>query len=103
MFKCDNCGLSDTYVKNYKHEYNIKGEKVIFESENIKYKPRLIVTSKEIYTEAFNKNINFSLDARSNSEIRKIGLVMNNHPGWKKQTIRLPDRKGIADKGFKRL
>ena len=81
----------------------LKGEKVIFESENIKYKPRLIVTSKEIYTEAFNKNINFSLDARSNSEIRKIGLVMNNHPGWKKQTIRLPDRKGIADKGFKRL
>ena len=33
MFKCDNCGSSDTYVKNYKHEYNIKGEKVIFEKE----------------------------------------------------------------------
>ena len=33
MFKCDNCGSSDTYIKNYKHEYNIKGEKVIFEKE----------------------------------------------------------------------
>ena len=33
MFKCDNCGSFDTYVKNYKHEYNIKGEKVIFEKE----------------------------------------------------------------------
>lgn len=31
--KCDICGSTNTYVKNYKHEYTIKGKKIEFESE----------------------------------------------------------------------
>lgn len=72
----------------------------MFEGSNLI--PRILVTSKEIYAEAFNKDLNFSLDARSNSEIRKIGLVMSNHPEWKKQTVKMPDNRKKVVKGFKR-
>ena len=56
----------------------LNGEENVFEEENVKFTPRLVVTSKEIYQEAFNKPLNNVLDA-SNSDIRKIGLIMNSH------------------------
>lgn len=31
--KCDICGCTNTYIKNYKHEYTIKGKNIEFESE----------------------------------------------------------------------
>lgn len=31
--KCDICGGTNTYIKNYKHEYTIKGKNIEFESE----------------------------------------------------------------------
>ena len=80
----------------------LNGEENVFEEENVKFTPRLVVTSKEIYQEAFNKPLNNVLDARSNSDIRKIGLIMNSHPGWK-QNIRLPDNKTKVSHGYKRL
>lgn len=80
----------------------LKGEDDMFTKASLSYTPRILVTSREIYAEAFAKDMNFSLDARSNSEIRKIGLVMGNHPGWKKQTIRNPIY-GKVEKGYKRL
>ena len=49
----------------------LNGEENVFEEENVKFTPRLVVTSKEIYQEAFNKPLNNVLDARSNSDIRK--------------------------------
>lgn len=71
--------------------------------EDVTYKPRLVVTSKEIYQEAFNKDIRFSLDARTDPAIKKIGLIMSSHPGWARKTIRLPDHKEKSVKGYKRL
>ena len=64
----------------------LNGEENVFEEENVKFTPRLVVTSKEIYQEAFNKPLNNVLDARSNSDIRKIGLIMNSHPGGGNKT-----------------
>ncbi|MEB5927214.1 virulence-associated E family protein [Enterococcus faecalis] len=81
----------------------LNGEENVFEEENVKFTPRLVVTSKEIYQEAFNKPLNNVLDARSNSDIRKIGLIMNSHPGWKQQAYRMPENKEKVVKGFKRL
>lgn len=78
-------------------------DKSVFEREDVAFSPRLVVTSKEIYQEAFNKDVRFSLDARTNSDIRKIGLIMGSHPGWVKKTVRLPDCKEVTTKGYKRL
>lgn len=68
-----------------------------------KYIPRDTVTALEIYIEAFNKPAATTLDGRSNGEVRKIGLVMSGHQGWKRQAVRLPDKKEIVAKGYKRL
>lgn len=81
----------------------LNGEENVFEEENVKFTPRLVVTSKEIYQEAFNKPLNNVLDARSNSDIRKIGLIMNSHPKWRKQAYRMPENKKEIVKGYKRL
>ena len=40
----------------------LNGEENVFEEENVKFTPRLVVTSKEIYQEAFNKPLNNVLD-----------------------------------------
>lgn len=64
---------------------------------------REVVTSKEVYQECFGKDIKSSLDGRSSIELRKIGRILNNIPGWKKQVIRLPNSKGLTTKGYKRI
>ncbi|MGG5369573.1 VapE domain-containing protein [Enterococcus sp. AZ196] len=77
-------------------------EHITVDFDSTKLEPRMLVTSKEILSEAFDKDVNFSLDFRSSSEVRKIGLIMNNHPGWRRKTIRLPNGTK-THRGYKRL
>ena len=31
--RCDNCGSTDTYIKNHEHIYQIKGKEIKFNSD----------------------------------------------------------------------
>lgn len=66
--KCDICGGTNTYVKNYKHEYKIKGKSIVFESErrfcsrcnSIVYDNLLDNLASEKAIELYNKNYGIS-------------------------------------------
>ena len=61
--RCDNCGSSDTYVKNHEHIYQIKGKEIKFNSDrrfcskcgNLVYDEKLDNTASEKGIEIYNK------------------------------------------------
>ncbi len=61
--RCDNCGSSDTYVKNHEHIYQIKGKEIKFNSDrrfcskcdNLVYDEKLDNTASEKGIEVYNK------------------------------------------------
>lgn len=61
--RCDNCGSSDTYVKNHEHIYQIKGKEIKFNSNrrfcsicnNLVYDEKLDNTASEKGIEVYNK------------------------------------------------
>lgn len=63
---------------------------------------REVVTTKEVLYEAFARDISHGLDGRSTPEVKKIGLIMNAMPGWKRQSIRIPGDKKKVSQGYRR-
>lgn len=61
--RCDNCGSSDTYVKNHEHIYQIKGKEIKFNSDrrfcskcdNLVYDEKLDNIASEKGIEIYNK------------------------------------------------
>lgn len=61
--RCDNCGSTDTYVKNHEHIYQIKGKEIKFNSDrrfcsicnNLVYDEKLDNTASEKGIEVYNK------------------------------------------------
>ena len=55
--RCDNCGSTDTYIKNHEHIYQIKGKEIKFNSDrrfcskcnNLVYDEKLDNTDKKRY------------------------------------------------------
>lgn len=61
--RCDNCGSTDTYIKNHEHIYQIKGKEIKFNSDrrfcskcnNLVYDEKLDNTASEKGIEIYNK------------------------------------------------
>lgn len=61
--RCDNCGSTDTYIKNHEHIYQIKGKEIKFNSDrrfcskcnNLVYDEKLDNTASEKGIEVYNK------------------------------------------------
>ncbi|MFR5984664.1 MAG: hypothetical protein ACLUG3_03655 [Bacilli bacterium] len=61
--RCDNCGSTDTYIKNHEHIYQIKGKEIKFNSDrrfcskcnNLVYDEKLDNIASEKGIEIYNK------------------------------------------------
>ena len=61
--RCDNCGSTDTYIKNHEHMYQIKGKEIKFNSDrrfcskcnNLVYDEKLDNIASEKGIEIYNK------------------------------------------------
>ena len=61
--RCDNCGSTDTYIKNHEHIYQIKGKEIKFNSDrrfcskcnSLVYDEKLDNTASKKGIEVYNK------------------------------------------------
>lgn len=79
--RCDICGCQETYIKNYSHNYTIKGKNIIFTSKrkfckncnNLVYDSILDNNASELAIEIYNTKYGISKDEIINLR-KKLGL-----------------------------
>lgn len=75
--KCDNCKCTESYIKEYTHKFNIKGQNIEFKSgrrfckncDSLMYDPVLDNKASEIAIETYNKQ--FGIEKERIIELRK--------------------------------